>query len=145
MLEWKLFQDASVPSSQEPLSSFLKNNFCLWYYEFESFPFYLHIMNHDWVWIYGTNKCFKPLFCPLVCLSVSKFLQSLDIGADSSILRKVDCTHHANSLYKLDPKCNAWFTFMGSLSHIIEKHYRFTSGFTWGTWIKINVYTQQSQ
>lgn len=112
--------------------------------EVESFPFHLHIMNHDWVWIYGTNKCFKPSFW-FICLYVSKFLQSLDIGADNSILRKVDCTHHVNSLYKLGPKCNVWFTFMGSLSHIIEKHYRFTLSFTWGTWLKINVYTQKSQ
>lgn len=51
-------------------------------------------------------------------------------GTDNSmILRKIDHTYNVNPLYMLSSKCNASFTFWGSLSHIVAKHYRLTLDF----------------
>lgn len=46
--------------------------------EFESFPFHLCIVSHDWVWIHGTGTCLKPSVW-FVSMYVSKFLQNLEI------------------------------------------------------------------
>lgn len=107
-----------------------------------------------WVWIFSISspqheswpsintwcrQVFQAFCSVCMCAYIQVFIKFGNQGAENSMLRKIDCSHHVNSLYMLGPKSNAWSTFLGSLSCIIGKHYRLTLGFTWGTWIKINM------